>query len=185
MPTLIACPPVESGAPGGANPQLDFHPGMGMRWEITRSTEDSFESTNWIDPGLAGPPVHVHPHSEESFDVLEGEMEFLVDKEWRTVGAGGTATVPAGVPHTLRNASDQPAKMATRIRPAVNSEAFFRDLQRLTHERDVVLPPKSPRSAIYAAMVFGKYPDDIRVTKPPNAVFKGLALLGRALRFKL
>jgi hypothetical protein len=33
-----------------ADRQLDFHPGMGMRWEITRSTEDTsgelFESTN-------------------------------------------------------------------------------------------------------------------------------------------
>jgi hypothetical protein len=32
---------------------------------------------------------------------------------------------------------------------------------------------------------FTKYPDEIRVTKPPNAVFKALALVGRALRLKL
>jgi hypothetical protein len=43
---------------------LDFHPGMGMRWEITRSTQDTagdlFEATNWLDPHMPGPPVHVH-----------------------------------------------------------------------------------------------------------------------------
>jgi hypothetical protein len=34
-------------------------------------------------------------------------------------------------------------------------------------------------------MLFGKYPDEMRVTKPPNGVFKALAMLGKALRFKL
>ena len=47
------------------------------------------------------------------------------------------------------------------------------------------LPPKEPRSAIYVAMLFAKYPNEIRVVKPPNGVFKGLALVGKALGFKL
>jgi quercetin dioxygenase-like cupin family protein len=109
-------------ASAGADRQLDFHPGMGMRWEITRSTEDSagevFESTNWLDPGLPGPPTHVHPNWEESFEVIEGSLEVCKDGEWSTWTPGGTAVVPPGVPHTLRNASDEPAKTITRIRPA-------------------------------------------------------------------
>jgi hypothetical protein len=59
-------------------------------------------------------------------------------------------------------------------------------MHRLIHEGKIKrLPPKEPRSAIYAAMLFGKYPEEIRTTKPPNGVFKALALVGRALRFKL
>jgi hypothetical protein len=34
-------------------------------------------------------------------------------------------------------------------------------------------------------MLIGEYPDYIRSIKPPNGVFKALALVGRALRFKL
>jgi hypothetical protein len=34
-------------------------------------------------------------------------------------------------------------------------------------------------------MVFGKYPNEIRVVKPPNGVFKVLAVVGRALGFKV
>jgi hypothetical protein len=34
-------------------------------------------------------------------------------------------------------------------------------------------------------MLFTKYPNEIRVTKQPNGVFKALALVGRALRVKL
>jgi hypothetical protein len=59
-------------------------------------------------------------------------------------------------------------------------------MHRLIHEGKIKhLPPKDPRSAIYAAMLFGKYPDEVRATKPPNWVFQALALVGRALRFKV
>jgi mannose-6-phosphate isomerase-like protein (cupin superfamily) len=170
--------------------QIDFHPGMGMRWEVTRGTEDTagelFESKNWLDPRMPGPPVHVHPSQEESFDVVEGVLDVFIDGEWSPVGAGETATVPAGVPHTLRNATDELVTCVTRIRPAGRSEAFFHDMHRLIREGKVKrLPPKEPRSAIYAAMLFGKYADWIRTTKPPNQVFQTLALVGRALRFKI
>jgi hypothetical protein len=47
------------------------------------------------------------------------------------------------------------------------------------------LPPKEPRSAIYAVMLFDKYSDWTRPTGPINRVFKALALVGKALRFEL
>jgi len=174
----------------GAGHQLDFHPGMGMRWEIARSTEDSsgegFESTNWLDPRMPGPPPHVHPNSEESFEVIEGSLDVCKDGEWTTLGPGETATVPPGAPHTLRNASEAPAKTVTRIRPAGQSEALFRHMHKLIHQGKIKkLPPKEPRSAIYAAMLFDRYPGEIRVTGPLSGVFKVLALLGKGLRFEL
>jgi mannose-6-phosphate isomerase-like protein (cupin superfamily) len=163
---------------------------MGMRWEITRSTEDTagelFEATNWIDPRMPGPPVHVHPTAEESYQVIEGALEVFMNGEWSPVRAGEKAIVPAGVPHSVRNISDEPAKIVNIHQPAQRFESFFRDMHRLIHEGKIKrLPPKEPRSAIYAAMLFGKYPDEIRTTKPPNGVFKTLARIGRALRFKL
>jgi len=174
----------------GADRQLDFHPGMGMRWEITRSTEETggevFESTHWYDAGEPGPPVHVHPDTDDTFAVVDGTLEVCMDGEWRSVRAGEAATVPAGVPHTFRNASDETAKVKVTMRPAGRSEAFFRDMHRLIQEGKIKrLPPKDPRSAIYAAMLIGEYPDHIRSVKPPNGVFKALAVVGRALRFKL
>lgn len=167
---------------------LDFHPGMGMRWEITRSTADTggdlFEATNWLDPHMPGPPVHVHPTAEESYQIIEGALDVCVDGDWKTVRAGETATVPAGVPHTLRNATGEPVQLVNIHRPAQQFESFFREMHSLT-QRGMRLPPKEPRSAIRVAMLFTKYPDEIRTTKPPNGVFKALALVGRALRFKI
>lgn len=58
------------------------------------------------------PPVHVHPSAEESF---EGTLDVFVDGDWSQVRAGEKATVPPGVPHTLRNTAEEPVKTVTRI----------------------------------------------------------------------
>jgi mannose-6-phosphate isomerase-like protein (cupin superfamily) len=176
--------------PGNGERQLDFHPGIPMRWEITRTPTDTngelFEATNWLDAHMPGPPVHVHPTAEESYQVLEGTLDVLVDGKWRSVTAGETVTVSPGVPHTLRNASDHPTRIVNVHRPALQFEQFFRQLQDLIASGKIKrLPPKEPRSAIYAAMLFGKYPQEIITKKPPNGLFKALALLGRGLGFKL
>jgi mannose-6-phosphate isomerase-like protein (cupin superfamily) len=173
-----------------ADRQLDFHPAMGMRWEITRSTEDTggelFESVHWYDAREPGPNVHVHPNHDDTFAVIDGTLDVCIDGQWRSLQAGETATAPAGVPHTFRNASDQTVEVKATMRPAARSEAFFRDMHRLVHENKIKrLPPKDPRSAIYAAMLICEYPDEIRSIKPPHGVFKMLAVVGRALRFKL
>jgi quercetin dioxygenase-like cupin family protein len=170
--------------------ELDFHPAMGERWEITKSAAENsaelFESTVWLDARMPGPPPHVHPNSVESLEVLEGNLDVFSDGAWATLRPGDTRTVPAGAPHTFRNDSDDMAKILIRFRPPGRSEEFFRHMLALTREGKIKrLPPKEPRSAIYTAMVFLSYPDVTRVTGPLNGVFKALALIGKALRFKL
>jgi mannose-6-phosphate isomerase-like protein (cupin superfamily) len=177
-------------APAGAERVLDFHPGMPMRWEITRGAAETggalFEATNWLDAGMPGPPLHVHPTADDSFEVIEGALDFCVGGEWKTIRAGESATAPAGVPHTLRNSTPDPVRAVNVHRPALGFESFFREMHALIARGKIKqLPPKEPRSAIYAAMLFAKYPAEIRVVKPPNAVFSALALVGRALGFKL
>jgi quercetin dioxygenase-like cupin family protein len=180
----------DSAAATEADRQLDFHPAMGERWEITQSTEDSsgevFESTVWIDPGALGPPPHVHPNSEESFELTEGSLDVFKDGKWATVGPGVTVTIPPGVLHTFRNRADETARIVARFRPAGRSEAYFRHVHKLIGEGKIKrLPPKDPRSAIYAVMLFDEYPDVTRASGRINGVFKALALIGKALPFEL
>ena len=118
-----------------------------------------FEATNWIEPRMPGPPVHVHPTAEESYEVSEGALEVFMNGGLRPVHAGEKLTVAAGVPHSVRNASDEAARIVNIHKPAQRFESFFRDMHRLIHEGRIKrLPPKDPRSAIYAAMLFGKDP---------------------------
>jgi mannose-6-phosphate isomerase-like protein (cupin superfamily) len=67
---------------------------------ITRSSEDTFgelfETRNWIEPRMLGPPVRVHPIADQSYAVIEGALEVFMSGEWSRVRAGETATVPAG-----------------------------------------------------------------------------------------
>ena len=53
---------------------------------------------------------HWHEDLDEVFYVLEGEIEFLLDGQWRRAAAGSTVFVPAGTVHAFRNAGDQPAR---------------------------------------------------------------------------
>src|SRR6202035_2190492 len=125
-------------APAAGDRELDFHPGMEMRWVITRCTAETggelFEATNWLDAGMAGPPVHVHPTAEDSFEVIEGALDFCVDGKWTTLRAGESATAPAGVPHTLRPANDAPVRAVNVHRPAMQFESFFREMHALIRE---------------------------------------------------
>jgi mannose-6-phosphate isomerase-like protein (cupin superfamily) len=163
---------------------------MGERWEINQTTaagsDELFESTVWLDAHLPGPPPHVHPSSEERIEVVEGSLEVFRGGEWTTLAAGEAAVISAGAPHTFRNSSEAQSKIVIRIAPAGRSEEFFRCMQALIRDGKVKrLPPKDPRSAIYAAMLFDAYPDWTRAIGPVNGVFKAMALIGKALRFEL
>jgi mannose-6-phosphate isomerase-like protein (cupin superfamily) len=167
----------------------DWGPGVGMRWQTTRSAADTdgavVEGTMWFAPGMAGPPVHIHPGAEETFSVLEGEIEVLLDGTWTAVGVGETSVVPAGAPHSVRNLSNNPAKLVNTHSPAGHMEAFFIDGAALAAEGKITaLPPKNAKSAIHAAMLFTKYADDIVAVGIERPVFRALSMVGRTLGWR-
>src|SRR5688572_24814988 len=92
-------------APEDGNRKLDLRPAMDTHWEILETGEESggeyLKASNWVGPEMGGPPLHVHPHSDDVFELLEGELEVCVDGEWSTIRAGETAVAPAGLPHTF------------------------------------------------------------------------------------
>jgi quercetin dioxygenase-like cupin family protein len=176
----------ERTASPSAGARADWGPGVGLVWETTVSSAERVEGIQHFAPRMAGPPVHTHPSASESFHVLEGEIEVQVDGDWRTVAPGETATVPPGVPHAVRNRSDAPAKVVNAHWPGQRMEQFFLDGGRLASEGKIkALPPKDPTSAIYAAMLFRKYPDELRVTGPKGPLFRVLAAIGRLRGFRV
>jgi quercetin dioxygenase-like cupin family protein len=78
-----------------------------------------------IPPG-GGPPPHRHDF-EESFTILEGELEATFRGKKSTVAAGETINIPANAPHQFHNASTQPVRLLCVCSPA-GQENFFREL---------------------------------------------------------
>jgi quercetin dioxygenase-like cupin family protein len=75
-------------------------------------------------PPNGGPPPHRHDF-EETFTVLEGELEATFRGAKQVVRAGETINIPANAPHQYRNASSQPARMLCICSPAGQEEFFL------------------------------------------------------------
>jgi quercetin dioxygenase-like cupin family protein len=78
-----------------------------------------------VPPG-GGPPPHRHDF-EETFIVLEGEIEAIFRGEKRTVRAGETINIPSNAPHQFRNSSSDASRMLCICSPA-GQEEFFQNI---------------------------------------------------------
>ena len=79
----------------------------------------------YIPPG-GGPPPHRHDF-EETFILLEGEMEATFRGKKSSVRAGDTLNIPANAPHQFHNASSSPVRMICICSPA-GQEKFFMEV---------------------------------------------------------
>lgn len=75
-----------------------------------------------IPPG-GGPPPHRHDF-EESFILLEGEMQATFRGTKTLVKAGETVHIPANAPHQFHNISSEPVRLLCICSPAGQEEFF-------------------------------------------------------------
>jgi quercetin dioxygenase-like cupin family protein len=74
------------------------------------------------------PPPHRHA-GPESFYVLDGALEFLIDGEVGQAQSGWFVLVPEGVGHTFGNTSDEEARLLIIHMPA--ADGYFEGLDAL------------------------------------------------------
>ena len=72
-----------------------------------------------------GPPLHVHPHQDETFYVLEGEFIAEVGGKRFNLHAGDTVCAPRNIPHVWACVGDGTGKMIIAFTPAGKMEPFF------------------------------------------------------------
>lgn len=75
-----------------------------------------------------GPPLHMHPHQEEWFYVMEGEVALQVGEQRVRLGPGESVLAPRGVPHTFSSVAAAPSRMLIAFSPAGEMEMFFREV---------------------------------------------------------
>lgn len=84
-------------------------------------------------PG-GGPPPHIHRREDETFQILEGEYEFMVGGQTILAKPGTTLFAPRGIPHTYRYLGQTPGRLLCVITPA-GFEDFFEEIGALTSQQ--------------------------------------------------
>lgn len=124
---------------------------------------------------------HLHPKSDETFKVIEGELIVTIDGEERSLGPGEELTIPAGSPHTHFSKSGIETRVLSEVRPPFDTESLLRGLAALAREGNTDAegtPNLLPLSVFEAA-----HPDLVYLSSPPVIVqkllFSLLAPVGR------
>jgi hypothetical protein len=126
----------------------------------------------------------VHPTPAESFEVIEGALDLVVDGEWRTLTVGESASVPPGALHTFKNRSGKTVRVRNVHRPAVRFEDYIEHIYRLMKARGIT-GIKDPRVPFYLSMLMLEYPDTIRPGRARERIGMGaLAGIGRLVRLR-
>ena len=89
-------------------------------------------------PG-GGPPPHIHHREDETFQILEGDYEFMVGGKTILAKPGTTLFAPRGIPHTYRYLGQTPGKLMCIITPS-GFEGFFEEIGALTPQQQQDIP---------------------------------------------
>lgn len=88
-------------------------------------TSGDYDLAHFETPAKSqGPPPHIHSNYEESFLILDGEMEFMVDGAMKTYTAGQSIDIPPGTLHTFSNVSEKPCTWVNIHSPKGFSKFF-------------------------------------------------------------
>jgi quercetin dioxygenase-like cupin family protein len=111
-------------------------------------------------PAGGGPQAHAHVEQEETFYILDGELEFLDGDHIFTAVAGDFIHVPRGVRHRFTNKGNHAAKMIFMFTPP-GPEQIIADYA------EPVRPGELPPSQIDDEQI-ARYEEMVRLTKVIN-----------------
>jgi mannose-6-phosphate isomerase-like protein (cupin superfamily) len=166
---------------------LDMTP-VGMKFTVLQAGADTGGKSlnlHWeLLPGcnMKDPLVHTHPHAIETYEVLEGEMEFFVKDKWFLAAKGDQLTVPKGVTHAFRNPGKNCVTVYNTHQPALRMENYFEDvcklLDKLTGNRTKDFK-MNLRAMLYMSVLMNNYRREIIAKNPPDAAVKVLGFIGK------
>ncbi|MBV9748939.1 MAG: cupin domain-containing protein [Acetobacteraceae bacterium] len=102
---------------------------LGSRYTLLLTAEDSggaFSLLKVVVPAGRGSPLHTHAHEDETFHVIEGEVEFSTGGQAIHARLGSVVFGPRGVSHSFCNVGTENACLLCIITPG-GLERFFMD----------------------------------------------------------
>jgi mannose-6-phosphate isomerase-like protein (cupin superfamily) len=93
-----------------------------------------------VSAAQPGPPLHLHPSTDELFLVEDGVLLLYADAALHRLGAGDAAFVSRGTVHTFASSPDGPVRFWTVHTPG-GFENMHRDVSRAEREAGRALEP--------------------------------------------
>jgi len=172
------------------NQLLDMTP-LGMKFTVLQSSADTSGKSlelHWeLLPGcnMKEPLIHTHPNAIETYEVLEGDMEFFIKDKWVPAKKGDQITVEKGVTHGFRNPTDKVVTVFNTHQPALAMEYYFEDackvLDKLTSDRKEQFK-MNMKARLYMSVLMNKYRNDIIAKSPPDLAIKLLGFIGKLMK---
>ena len=108
---------------------------FGDKGKFLITSEDSkgelMRAELWVKAGGEGPPLHYHPIQSETFEVIKGELNLIVDGKEMVLKSGEKYTVPPNVAHKWWNAGKEELVAIGELRPALKTEFFLESMYSL------------------------------------------------------
>lgn len=171
------------------NQVLDMTP-VGMKFTVLQAGSDTAGESldlHWeLLPqcNMKDPLIHIHPNAIETYEVLEGEMEFFVKDRWLLSKKGDKLTVPKGVAHSFRNPTEKIVTVYNTHQPALKMENYFEDvckvLDKLTDKRTKNFK-MNLKTMLYMSVLMNNYRNEIIAKSPPDPAIKLLGFISKLL----
>jgi mannose-6-phosphate isomerase-like protein (cupin superfamily) len=98
--------------------------GTRVRFTVESTYANGASCTEWEAAAGFDTGLHVHERLEETWYVLDGELEFQLGEETFTATAGATVFVPPGVAHAFANRTAVVAKFLLIMSPPGHDRYF-------------------------------------------------------------
>ncbi|MBV6443478.1 MAG: cupin domain-containing protein [Haliscomenobacteraceae bacterium CHB4] len=132
------------------------------------------------------PPPHYHPHQEEDFVILSGEMTVNMDGQLRILKQGDTLHIPRNMVHAMWNHTKEKTVVNWQVRPALDSEYFFETTTGLANDGKTSRGGRP--NMLQTAVLMTCFSDEFLLVKPPRwvqrLVFGLLAPVGWLLGYR-
>jgi len=158
------------------------HNGEILRMRRVRDAQGQIilELEGSMPPHTDGPPLHVHFREYEDIHVKAGTLGARVGTKNITVPTGGSASMPAGVPHRWWNAGDDLLQLSGHAAPAADLDRYLQAVFAVLNANPNGRPP-----IFYLAHVLWRHRETQLILLPPPPVQKILfpivLFLGRIL----
>jgi mannose-6-phosphate isomerase-like protein (cupin superfamily) len=98
--------------------------GTEVTFKVKSDQAEGASCTEWLAAPGFDTGLHVHERLEETWYVLDGELEFRVGDETFSAASGACVFVPARVSHAFANRSQAPAKFLLMLSPPTHDRYF-------------------------------------------------------------